>query len=815
MTRLSVAATQADTAIAIELSEGLEAHGYRVERNLIYNDPQHLSSPRSSERNILGSSGIVLVWGSNTKQDTWVMQKLLFAQQIRRPIFPVLLDTTPLPDILTHTPSATWQGGEIETMATLLTLPNFPIAQNTDPFERLCEQAAQERIHQRKEAIELAAIMLKQNKHREGVQAVLKYLAQHDLMMSVRNLAKEVLRTDAATIMANSQQHREGLIVLSDEPLTETETSITLEIMSEAEKWRGKTVREEREGTITLNPQSNLLYALSPNSEMEQASPQAIEGTLWDFYLVHIPFTLHKAPGNNYYREVTFFVELDKPEETAFDLFPTDITMQINNTTLYSVSSDMKIEKLEDISKQVERVIHFNTLYPLITSFGEGEQKFYWRYEGSTDRKEVPPGTKHALIVLRVPHGTQVVDGSIRYTVVVAKHLRGLWSNKDSAVSPYPVRWTLGKVVPPFFPRHVQSEDAKRSMHIRKHARVDVCILCALAEEAEGLKAAFKEELGVTFQREYHDRLKREYDFTTIPTVEGEELGILVTWLPNVGVLETSLQLQPFIEEFQPRFAAMTGICAGDREKVKPGDIIVAERAFLYDAGKFVRNEEGQQKLLHDTRTWSPPIEVIHFARGFQHWKQVVAAESRLPTLHQQRDWLLYTLLELHISQHKEAPKIEDITPQDLEINAPQWRTIVEVLQRGPDAYLTFDRKLTDYTRVADLRYGKEVFPYKDPLQPKVFIAPIASGNAVRSDRPFAMIKEPVRGTIAVDMEGAAFYRTMAGFPGIHSLFVKSVVDYADEDKDDLYHRYASKISARYMLAFIREYVTTRRLPIQ
>ncbi len=89
----------------------------------------------------------------------------------------------------------------------------------------------------------------------------------------------------------------------------------------------------------------------------------------------------------------------------------------------------------------------------------------------------------------------------------------------------------------------------------------------------------------------------------------------------------------------------------------------------------------------------------------------------------------------------------------------------------------------------------------------------MASGSAVRSDNPFKDIQVPVRGTVAVEMEGAAFGRAMASAPGLSWLVVKGVSDYADSDKDDSYHQYASTASALYLLCFIREYVSEERLP--
>jgi nucleoside phosphorylase len=809
MTQILLVFAERDAALALDLQQSLADEGYRIWQPPPGRSPQQRSYPRILEQGMLGSAAIVLVWSEQASQDIGVQQQLHFLQRICRVVFPILLDSTALPDLFAPPVLLPWQGDVPATRTALCRLPVFPRALSMTAFERFCQQAAHEHIRQRTQAIAQACVLLQQNQHREEVLAILQYLARYDLIRSVQDLAQEVLRADTALLQAGASQQGGSQILLREEPLIESETSITLAIVSESETWRGGAGQEEIEGRITLDPQSNLLYTLSSLPEEEVSSPGGAE---WDFYLVDIPFTLHKAPGKSSYHEVTFILELETPGSTAFDLFPADITTPVHDPTFYTVSAEMKIEKVAN-PQEYSRSIRFTSIYPIITAFGEGEQHVYWRYEESSQQKEVRPGIRHTLIILRVPHGTSAIDGVIRYRVVIAKHLRGLWRSREGHVPSYPVRWTLGKAVPSFFPKPGLATKTERSLHPGNGAHTDICLLCALAEEAEGLKEAFREELGVTFQRAYHDRLRREYDYTLIRNREGEELSVLVSWLPHMGSLETGMHVKPLLEECRPRFAAMTGICAGDSEKVRLGDIIVAERAFLYDVGKCVRDEKGQLQLRHDTQTWSPPIEVIHFAHGFHDWQPVVAREPRPVTLQQQRDWLLSALLELHLSQQKERPRIDDLALDELERNAPQWRTIVWTLQQGSEAYLTAERGLKDPQKIARLPYGKEVFPYRDPPQPAVVIAPVGSGNAVRSDRPFHFIKEPVRGTTAIDMEGAAFYRTLSEFPTIHFLFVKGVSDYADEQKDDSYHTYASKASARYLLAFVRAYVTTRRLP--
>jgi nucleoside phosphorylase len=359
----------------------------------------------------------------------------------------------------------------------------------------------------------------------------------------------------------------------------------------------------------------------------------------------------------------------------------------------------------------------------------------------------------------------------------------------------------------------VQLED--RSMNTNESHKIDICILCALPEEAKRLREAFqgasesvfKDQPPVEFVRKSNANLKREYDYAVITNRIGEKLSVVVIWLADNGPMETGLQAQKLFEEFKPRFAAMTGICAGDREKVKLGDIIVASRAYLYDVGKIVEGKDGRPELHPDTPMWSLPTEVLQAARGFDAWNDVVAKEPRPLSLCQQRDWLLDTLLDTT------ALKVDNIPLQERTEHAPHWKRIIRELRKGDEkAFLTDERALKDYERVLDLRY-EEDFPFKDPKEPKVYIEPMASGSTVRADNPFDGIHVSVRGTLAVEMEGAAFYRTFKEFDNIHYLLVKGVCDYADKEKDDSYHDYAGTVSALYLYAFLRYYVTSERFP--
>lgn len=89
----------------------------------------------------------------------------------------------------------------------------------------------------------------------------------------------------------------------------------------------------------------------------------------------------------------------------------------------------------------------------------------------------------------------------------------------------------------------------------------------------------------------------------------------------------------------------------------------------------------------------------------------------------------------------------------------------------------------------------------------------MASVSTVRREEPFGNIQTLIREAVAIDMEGASFYGTVANFPSLRSLVVKGVCDYADCEKNDDYHEYASRVSAAYMVYFIKEYVTSDIAP--
>ena len=271
-----------------------------------------------------------------------------------------------------------------------------------------------------------------------------------------------------------------------------------------------------------------------------------------------------------------------------------------------------------------------------------------------------------------------------------------------------------------------------------KTQQFDVCIVCALGEEARAVINEFSVRCdGVRLVRAFSQLTGYEYHYATINNNQGEQLNVLVTCMPFTGPTETVNSVRSLLEEFRPRFVAMTGICAGYKKKVALGDLVVAPYAFHYEEGKVEADENGQDRLRPEWRTHGTARRVVQYVNNFTAWEDPV----------------------------------------------------IEMKQR------MIGREL-----------GEEEYP-------KCLIAPVASGMAVQGNNPFPRLLEHNRKALFLDQEVAAFYQTLSEVPHMYFLAVKGVCDHGDGNKNDVYHEYAARASAIYMLYFIQDYVTNMTMP--
>ncbi len=192
MTTIFLSYANEDSACASEIRQGLEQSSYSLWREPDFPTPSEQSYPYVVENGILGSAAVIVLWSHKAASFPWTKRHILIAQQFFKPLIPVRLDETSLPSTLL-VESLSGEGPCSGIVAYLL--PRLPAPGTTDPLLALGEQAADQLIRVRKEAIDQAEAMLQRGEHREEVLAILEYLARNDLMSGVREKAQNVLAT--------------------------------------------------------------------------------------------------------------------------------------------------------------------------------------------------------------------------------------------------------------------------------------------------------------------------------------------------------------------------------------------------------------------------------------------------------------------------------------------------------------------------------------------------------------------------------------------------------------------------------------------
>ncbi|MEW6585794.1 MAG: tetratricopeptide repeat protein, partial [Nitrospirota bacterium] len=324
---------------------------------------------------------------------------------------------------------------------------------------------------------------------------------------------------------------------------------------------------------------------------------------------------------------------------------------------------------------------------------------------------------------------------------------------------------------------------------------VDVLIVTAVKDECDGvlqLEKDWSEHLDSSGFRYY---VRKDADGLSWTLARAVDMGP-----EHAANLATRL-----VAILQPRCLAMIGVCAGQREKVLLGDVIVAERLFRYDAGKLRAFREGAtrvEEVFQDIRTYNLDSRWRQHAEDFtSSWSKVVETPRPLG-VRSQEIWLLNVLSE---SESGVCPPPRD--HPERKHRCPDWTVILGRLEKRTLVTLDGGLRLTENGRkyVEELR---DRFPDGYPSErnyPKVHVAPMATGSRVVEDEElFPTIQRYLRKTLSIDMEGSAV-AAVAEIEGVdHCLVVKAVQDHADPDKDDRFRDYSIEASYRFLVAFLR-----------
>ncbi|NEP79338.1 MAG: 5'-methylthioadenosine/S-adenosylhomocysteine nucleosidase [Okeania sp. SIO3B3] len=336
---------------------------------------------------------------------------------------------------------------------------------------------------------------------------------------------------------------------------------------------------------------------------------------------------------------------------------------------------------------------------------------------------------------------------------------------------------------------------------------INILIITALKDELDALKNCDNQS-GNTWQK-LTDNLGYSYYKTTLSHKNGSKLNIVAARPPEMGEINTSILATRLVSELKPSCLAMTGICAGNKEKnVFLGDVIVADRVFKFDSGKLVADYkliDNQQvhfeEMLPDIHSynlnpkWKFAIEYFT-----QDWLNTIQTPRPKSYSHQE-SWLLNKLYDYQQQPENYPPPQHH--PEKIK-ECPDWKEVIQHLRKQEllktDSFELTKKALKEIQNER-LEYLQKEY-YKDPLNPQIHIGVIATTSKVQKDpQLFQRIEKMQRKILGVEMEGAAI-GAVAEINEIPIIIVKGVQDYADYDKNDQFREYAAEASARFLLAF-------------
>jgi nucleoside phosphorylase/tetratricopeptide (TPR) repeat protein len=319
---------------------------------------------------------------------------------------------------------------------------------------------------------------------------------------------------------------------------------------------------------------------------------------------------------------------------------------------------------------------------------------------------------------------------------------------------------------------------------------LDVLIVTAVAEEYAAVIAAGGGEAAW----DQRDGLRvRGFE------VEGGSLTIGVTQALVMGAAGAvaAAAAEGLLKDPGVRCLAMCGVCAGKRDDVALGDVIIADRVWQYDTGK---DKGGRVEGDIEMFRLHPPA-----------WKQAAErfkVDALAPWLAErprsyeaQGDWVLERVLR----------GVDPMDDPQCEALCADWEKVLARL-RGAGLMRKGARTLTakgraHIERVLEGNRGK--LPKLKAL--RVHVGPIASGSMVKADgKVFARLAPAMRKAIGVEMEAASVGMLGWAKQVEAAVVVKAVMDHADADKSDNFKGFAARASAEVLLAFVKRNLPPR-----
>jgi hypothetical protein len=231
--------------------------------------------------------------------------------------------------------------------------------------------------------------------------------------------------------------------ILTDNPLMQFDEkgSLTFKLFPNTYYWG---FYGEDIGQVTLGiPQISFLSSKNKLAYKLDIEPDRMK---WDIFLIYIPFTLHPLHNNFSYTKIGLHVNLENQDAFALDLLPKNISSKQTIHKKFVLSPEFKFKDFAGKIGELCYEFDYQSLEPIISAFGLGENRFYWEFS-SSGIEPVFPGTKHVFVVLQVPLGTEFIGGTIHFEILGnRKSLGGIFQPTVSSTKNYILNWNLAEV---------------------------------------------------------------------------------------------------------------------------------------------------------------------------------------------------------------------------------------------------------------------------------------------------------------------------------------------------------------------------------
>ena len=333
---------------------------------------------------------------------------------------------------------------------------------------------------------------------------------------------------------------------------------------------------------------------------------------------------------------------------------------------------------------------------------------------------------------------------------------------------------------------------------------VDALIITAVTDEMEEALEALKDRSKGPCEVRADDK-GFEYHTTELTGLDGRPISVAVAQANSMGGEAAAHIATALVRELRPTFLGMCGLCAGWRDKVFLGDLVVAAESFRYDRGKRIGGRRGPtawEDFKPDPQAF--PISRTQYGLDThrRNWQCSWSRQQRRVrplSLEYQSRWLITRLYDSECGRAG-SPQFHDRRALD----CPDWTETLRYAQKR-GWVLDTELVLSDDGIKEVNRLQREAITdlASDPTF-QVHLDGMASGEVVSQDPElFSYLERMGRKTIAVEMESHAIYMVAKLEKVPHTLVVKAVMDYSDGFKDDRFQRWGAHVSALFLLDWI------------